>query len=77
MVAAVAIAANFMILTFKYYKGRTTDLFVDGAIFVVLAFLFGGTGTGLISSMIAGGIISIYLFFVIPADKKKKKKAWK
>jgi hypothetical protein len=74
LIASIAISFNFVLLIMKWYRGRTKDLMIDGFIFVVLAFLFGGTGTGLVASMISGAIISVYLFFYIPEGKKKKNK---
>jgi len=72
--AAIAVALNFIFLLFKLNREKYVDLMYDALIFFALTFMFSGTTTGLIVSMFAGLIISVYLFFTIKADVKKHKK---
>jgi hypothetical protein len=58
-----AIALNFILLKIKYNMHRYEDLFMDGAVLVVLSFLFGGTMGGMTAAMFGGAIISLYLLF--------------
>ncbi len=66
LIIAVATFFNFMILKWKFEKGRYADLAFDMATLVAISFLFGGTLGGMIIAMIASALISLYLIVFPP-----------
>jgi hypothetical protein len=69
LMIGVVTAFNFLILKWKFDHSRYADLVLDIVILGVLAFLFGGTITGMIVAMIAGGLVSLYLLISPPKFK--------
>ena len=59
-----AIAMIFLMLKMDILKVCGYDLFFDVSFTALLATLFSGTYTGMLAAIIAGAIISIYLFIV-------------
>ena len=66
LLAAVATAINFIFLKYKLEKKRYSDFITDIATMLVLGMLFAGTMGGLAIAMLAGFIISVYLWFRPP-----------
>jgi len=63
LIVGVAIGFNFIILKYKYDKGRHLDLVLDLIVLVTLSYLFGGTILGMASAMVGGALVSLYLLF--------------
>ncbi len=68
VIAAVATAANILILKIKIEKERYSDALLDGLIFIALGFAFMGTITGLQIAVIASSLVSLYLWFFPPKE---------
>ncbi len=68
MILGMATAINLGVIKMKLEKSRNADAIVDGAILVLLGWVFSGTITGLAVATVASMFISIYLF-VSPPDK--------
>ena len=77
----MATAMNLAVLKFKLERGRNTDAALDATILVLLAWIFGGSITGLAVATIASAFISLYLLVSSPdkliakfSSKSKRKK---
>lgn len=78
VMAGIAAAINLIFIKFKVEKKRYGDAALDTGAFVVLAYLFSGTMSGMAIAMIASAIISVYLWFVPPKfGTDKFNKHWK
>lgn len=64
----VATAMNLGFIKLKLEQDRNADAAVDAAVLVILAYVFGGSITGLSVATIASGLISLYLY-ISPPDK--------
>lgn len=62
----IATAFNFIVLKLKIESGRYSDVILDIFAIVVLMLIFGGTLGGMIISMVASAIISLYLLVYPP-----------
>lgn len=62
----IATAFNFIVIWWKFEKGRYTDVALDLGTFVAIAFMFSGTVSGLTVGMIASAIVSLYLLIIPP-----------
>ena len=79
----IATAMNIAVIKMKIEKERYPDAILDATLLVVLAWIFGGSVTGLAVATVASAFISLYLFISPPdiliqrlqnIDEKKKKK---
>ena len=74
---SIATALNFAILRYKLQLKRYADAILDFTTMLTLGYIFGGTLGGMTIAMIAGALISIYLWFnpaqfFIPKEVKDK-----
>ncbi len=79
----LATAMNIAVIKLKVEKERYPDAILDATLLIILAWIFGGSVTGLAVATVASAFISLYLFISPPdilikrinnLDKKKKKK---
>ncbi len=66
MIAGVFVALNLIVIMIKIKKDRWLDAIIDGSLLVILAWVFGGTITGLMTATVASSIISMYLLVSPP-----------
>jgi len=62
LILGIATAFNFIVIKWKYEKGRYGDCLLDLVTIIALSAMFGGTITGMSVAMIASFIISLYLY---------------
>jgi len=67
LMMGVLTAFNLIIFKVKFQQGRYGDLALDLVSFSVLTLFFGSTLGGMMIAMIAGTIISLYLFIFPPS----------
>jgi len=61
LIMAGALAFNILVILWKYKHDRVFDAFLDGAILMGLATIFGGSQTSLMIATIASAIVSVSL----------------
>ena len=66
LIMGVAVAANIIIIKWKFEKDRTNDALLDAGLLIVLAFVFSGTISGLMVGTVASAVISLYLLISPP-----------
>lgn len=66
LLIGIATAFNLIILKMKFEDDRYGDMSLDLLTLILLTTFFGGTITGMAVAVVAGGIISLYLFFFPP-----------
>ena len=66
LLIGIATAFNFIIIMWKYNRGRISDASVDFIILIALAWMFSGTITGMAVGMVASCVISLYLLISPP-----------
>ena len=66
LIIGLATAFNFIILKWKFGRGRYGDMALDVISLVVLTALFGNTMGGMVIAMTAGMFISLYLLLFPP-----------
>lgn len=71
----IATAANFILLKWKWDRGRIEDLTWDLVILTALSIMFGGTMTGMAIAMIGGAFISLYLIASTKGPKRGNPKS--
>lgn len=62
-IVGLATAFSFAVLKWKFSNRRKLDALLDLACMVVLAYIFGGTYTGVAIAMMSSALISVYLIF--------------
>jgi len=67
VVIGIVTAVNMIVVLMKVKRGRYEDAIFDVSLLTVVAILFSGSYGGMVVSMIASMIISIYLFANPPA----------
>jgi hypothetical protein len=72
VVFGMFLAGNIAVLKWKLERERYADAALDATILVSLAWIFGGSITGLAIATIASTVISAYLF-ISPPDKLLEK----
>ncbi len=65
-VIGAAVAANLMVIKYKFEHNRTSDAILDTTLLVLIGFMFSATISGLMIGTIASAIISIYLLISPP-----------
>lgn len=80
LIMGLATAFNFLVLKHKLEHKRYADVAYDAAALLTLTLIFGGTLGGMTIAMVAGLVISIYLYYMPPKkpkwDKKQKTIIW-
>jgi len=66
LVLIVAAAFAFLILKYKFEKGRYADVLLDIAIMSALTYMFHGTFTGMVVAVGASVLVSLYLLVFPP-----------
>jgi hypothetical protein len=66
LIMGIATAFNFGILKWKFEHNRMADLVFDVAVLLALSYLFAGTMGGMIISMVASAVVSLYLLISPP-----------
>lgn len=66
IILGTATAFNLAIVKWKIEHDRGTDAFIDGSILIILAWVFGGTVSGLAIASVTSFIISLYLIVSPP-----------
>lgn len=66
LVMGIVLAANLGVIKYKFERSRTADATLDLAMLIALAYVFGGSLSGLIIANVASAAFSIYLFFSPP-----------
>ena len=59
-------AMNFIVIKTKFEHKRIADMLFDLLCLFILINIFGGTFSGMITAMVAGFIISVYLWYFPP-----------
>ena len=75
LVIGIATAFNFIVIMFKFKRGRWEDAIFDTLIFIVISYMFAGTISGMSVGMVASAVVSIWLWFDPPnflQDPKNK-----
>lgn len=71
IIIGVVTAFNLLVIVKKVNKKRYEDAILDTSLFVVVVLLFSGSYAGMVVSMIASLIVSIYLYRNPPTFFKK------
>ena len=73
LVIGIATAFNFIVIMFKFKRGRWEDAIFDTLIFIVISYMFAGTISGMSVGMVASAVVSIWLWFDPPEFLQKLK----
>ena len=73
LVIGIATAFNFIVIMFKFKRGRWEDAIFDTLIFIVISYMFAGTISGMSVGMVASAVVSIWLWFDPPEFLQKIK----
>lgn len=73
LVIGIATAFNFIVIMFKFKRGRWEDASFDTAIFIAISYMFAGTISGMSVGMVASAVVSIWLWFDPPEFLQKLK----
>lgn len=66
LVIGIATAFNFIVIMFKFKRGRWEDAIFDTLIFIVISYMFAGTISGMSVGMVASAVVSIWMWFDPP-----------
>jgi Na+/proline symporter len=77
IIGGMAVAINFIFIKYKLEHGRMFDGVLDSMTLVVLSMLFAGTAGGAALGMVAGALVSLYLWFSPPKVPNVKKNVTK
>lgn len=66
IIVPIAIFLNFWLLYWKVTNHRVADAVLDITMMILLAFMFGGTASGMAFAMAGGALISIGLLIYPP-----------
>ena len=66
LVIGIATAFNFIVIMFKFKRGRLEDATFDTLIFIAISYMFAGTISGMSVGMVASAVVSIWMWFDPP-----------
>jgi len=66
IIIGIVSALNLIVIVHKFKKNRVEDGIFDSLLFIFMVVVFSGSYGGMVVSMIASLIISIYLWFSPP-----------
>lgn len=69
ILVSIAVFANFWLLKVKLDKEKYADLLMDLTVLAALTYMFGGTMGGMVIALVAGAMMSVYLYFSPPKFK--------
>ncbi len=73
LVIGIATAFNFIVIMYKFKRGRYEDAIFDTLIFIAISYMFAGTISGMSVGMVASAVVSIWLWFDPPEFLQKIK----
>jgi hypothetical protein len=71
IIIGVAVFFNIMIIFYKFNRERYLEGLLDGALLVLIGYVFGGSYNGLIVGTVASALVSIYLLIFPPKILKQ------
>lgn len=73
LVIGIATAFNFIVIMYKFKRGRYEDAIFDTLIFIAISYMFAGTISGMSVGMVASAVVSLWLWFDPPEFLQKIK----